>query len=116
LSDDLKEIREEIVRLARNKQARIVLEIPGMSDWKPKTVNNPEVDMPFTDIGAWHFIADLAESGHPIKVIDLKKPKGMKGYEMIIDLKGNPSSLYIKVHLKGGKIFGRSFHCSYRKF
>jgi hypothetical protein len=81
-------------------------------DWQPTTVTNPTVGMPFTDIDAWRFIAELAESGHPMEEIMLDQPKGAKGYVMIVELEVNTPNLYIKVQLKGGKIFGRSFHYS----
>jgi len=107
------EVRDDIANMARRKNARIVPRSPEMPcDWNPTTVINPEVGMPFTDISAWHYIADLAESGHPIKEIILDQPKGDKGYVMVVKLEASAPDLYIKVQLKGGKIFGRSFHYS----
>jgi hypothetical protein len=113
LVKDIGEIRKEIASLASRKNARFVPRSPEMPcDWKPTTVYNPEVGMCFTDISAWHYIADLAESEHPMEEITLKQPEGEKAYEMIVKLEPNVPDLYIKVQLKGGKIFGRSFHYS----
>jgi hypothetical protein len=116
LAEELAEVRVEIARLARRKDVRFVPRSPKLPcDWKPTTVMNPDVGIPFTDISAWHYIAHLAESGHHIEEIELDQPKGEKGYVMIVELRDNPSDLYIKVQLKGGRIYGRSFHCSYYK-
>jgi hypothetical protein len=82
-------------------------------DWKPTSVNNPETGIPFTETSAWHYIADLAESGYPIEEITLDQPLGERGYVMVIKLEADAPDLYIKVQLKGGTIFGRSFHYSF---
>jgi len=114
--EDLPSERKEIALLARRKYARFVPRTREMPcDWRPTAVINPETGMPFTDASAWNLIADLAESGHPVKEKILDQPKGEKAFEMEIGLSGNASKIYIKVQVKGGKIFGRSFHCSYRK-
>jgi hypothetical protein len=110
---DIEEIRGDIARMARRKDARIVPRSPEMPcDWNPTTVFNPEVGMYFTDNSAWHYIADLAEAKHPIEEITLNQPEGEKGYVMVVKLETSAPDLYIKVQLKGGKIFGRSFHYS----
>lgn len=80
--------------------------------WNPTTVTNPDVGFCFTHISAWAYIADLAETGHLIEEINLEQPAGEKGYVMTKQLEANLPDLYIKVQLKGGKIFGRSFHYS----
>ena len=111
--EDLSEVRREIARLAYRKELRIVPRSPNMPcDWNPTTVINPDVGIPFSDISAWRYIAHLAESGHPIEKKVLDQPPGDIGYIMIVELAENPSPLYIKVQLKGGRIYGRSFHCS----
>jgi hypothetical protein len=81
-------------------------------DWRPTTVTNPEVGIPFTDITAWHYIADMAEGGYTIKEIILDQPKGDKAYTMSVELASSMPPLYIKVQLKRGRIWGRSFHYS----
>ena len=81
-------------------------------DWQPTTVANPTSGICFTDITAWHRISDLAETGHPIEEIELAQPKGEIGYVIKVTLDANSPELYIKVQLKRGKIYGRSFHYS----
>jgi len=81
-------------------------------DWQPTTVVNPAVGIPFTDISAWLYIADLAESGHKIESITLEQPKGETAYVMSVQLRANTPDLYIKIQLKRSRIWGRSFHYS----
>jgi hypothetical protein len=107
------EIRRAIILLAPRKDARFVPNSPDMPCvWRPTEVENPEIPgFPFTEPGAWRFIADLAKSNHPIQEIILDKPKNTKGYVMIYEVSGH-ASIYIKVQIKGNKIIGRSFHYS----
>ena len=99
--------------MARRRDARFVPRSPAMPcDWRPWEVLRPETGMFFTDIGAWHFIAELAEAGHLMEEIILDKPRGERGYVMIVEFGPCVPDLYIKVQIKGGKIFGRSFHYS----
>lgn len=51
-------------------------------------------------------------SGHPIDEIRIEQPKGETGYVLNVKLDDKSPDLYIKVQLKRGKIFGRSFHYS----
>jgi hypothetical protein len=81
-------------------------------DWQPTTVSNPTSGICFTDITAWGRIADLAEGGHPIDEMQLEQPKGEVGHVMRVKLDEKSPELYIKIQLKRGKIFGRSFHYS----
>lgn len=111
--EDFAEVRKQIALLARRKEARIVPRSAQMPcRWEPTSVINLNSELPFTDVGVWHYIADLAESGHPIEEITLNQPKGEKAYVMIVDLGETAARLYIKVQLKRGRIFGRSFHYS----
>ena len=115
MGDGLTEVRKLISLLARRKGSRIVPRSPQMPcHWVPTTVTNPEVDMPFDDISAWHKIADLAEEGCPLEEVTLEQPQGEKAYVMIIQLDPALPNLYIKVQVKGQFIFGRSFHYSDR--
>ena len=76
-------------------------------------VANPLSGICFTDITAWGRIAELAETGYPIEEMQLEQPKGETGYVISVKLDEKQPELYIKVQLKRGKIFGRSFHYSY---
>ncbi len=80
--------------------------------WRPQTVNEPESGLPFTDRGAWNFVADCIEEGHELQERFLRKPEGARGYVMHIRLEANRSLLYVKVELVGGRLWGRSFHYS----
>lgn len=110
---DLEDVRNRIIKLARDKKSRVIPQhLPCR--FNPDEVINPETGMYFDKISAWHFIADLAESGHPIKEITLENPKGEKGYEMIVKSQQNFPNIYIKVQLKGNMIYCRSFHLPIR--
>ena len=112
-------VRHELAVLARRKKARVVQwssERP--SDWRPSQVREPSTDMPYTEVGAWHLIADLLDRGHPLEEIVLCKPPGKRAYVMHVELEPGQPRLYIKLQLGNGKVIGRSFHysfhCSYR--
>ena len=113
MAEDPAEIRRLIVLLAGRKSAR---KVPRSATtpcrWVPTTVTNPDVDMPFDDISAWHKIAEVVEEGCKIEEVILAHPEGEKAYVMIVELAPNMPKLYIKVQLKGQFIFGRSFHYS----
>jgi hypothetical protein len=115
MADEFEWIRPEIVRCARDRRLRtsdFTLEEPVV--WKPYEVINPQCGIPFTDITAWHFIADQIEQGCPIAEIVLKKPPGEIGYELqILGAEGCPA-IYVKIRIKHGRILGRSFHNSTR--
>jgi hypothetical protein len=115
LAGELAEARKEIALLARRKESRKIPRSPEMPcDWRPTTVTNPATGICFTDITAWHYVADLAEAGHPIEEIVLDQPQGEKAFVITVKLEATAPELYIKVQLKRGMIFGRSFHYSLR--
>ncbi len=80
--------------------------------WRPWEVPSPVSGMPFTEREAWNYIADLLEKNHPWKEITLNKPPGCKAFEMTVAIAGSNEMLYIKIHLLGDYIYGRSFHLS----
>lgn len=86
------------------------------TDWRPGQVRNPDgiLDTHFTDAAAWEFIASTLENGHPVEVVELRKPAGATGYVMKIDIEPERPQLYVKLQLGAGKIIGRSFHYSDR--
>jgi hypothetical protein len=85
------------------------------TEWTPGKVINPEVDMPFTEAGAWVFVARLLDTGYPIQQVTLRQSISEVAYVLLVDLKPGMPKLYIKLQLKGGKICGRSFHYSDRE-
>ena len=105
-------------KLARQKRCRFsewTTEMP--TEWRPHTVHDANNDF-FTDAGAWHFVADLVESGHPMREVALRNPPGKIAFEMTVRLASKEREIYIKVRLGSppgsGKamIFGYSFHYS----
>jgi hypothetical protein len=66
---------------------------------------------PFTEAGAWEFIACLIEDNVEIETITLDKPPGKTGYVMLVTGNYN-EEIYIKLEIVGDKVFGRSFHVS----
>jgi hypothetical protein len=84
-------------------------------DWAPTTVENPETGIPFSDDSAWRLICKLLESGYEFHPVDMRKPPGEVGYETKIQLRCDLPVVYIKVQLRHGKAWGRSFHNDLRK-
>lgn len=104
-----------MVRRARDKRFRFVEFDPEEpSVWNPTQVLNPDCGIPFTDITAWHYIADQLEAGCAVLKVYLRLPPGETGYEL--RLRGAPgqAEIYVKVRLHRDKIKGRSFHNSTR--
>jgi hypothetical protein len=73
-------LRNELVRRARDKRLR-----QGGSKntkqpcrWFPYEVLHPESGLPFTEVGAWNFIADLIESGHHLEAIVMAGPDRLR--------------------------------------
>jgi hypothetical protein len=83
-------------------------------DWVPHTVKCPITEMPYTDAGAWNLIADLLEAGQSFVEVKLRKPAGDIAYETVVTLRADLPPLYIKIQLKAGRIWGRSFHYALR--
>jgi hypothetical protein len=109
------EARRELARMARRKDLRIVIWTRlRPSEWRPTEVNNPESGLPFTEVRAWEYIADLLDGGHFLEEVTLDQPPGELGYVMIVPLEPKMPDLYIKLQFVGGKVLGRSFHYSDR--
>ena len=107
------ELRTELVRRARDKRRRqSVFTSQAPCEWRPYEVLMPESGLPFDDVGAWNFTADLLESGQDVIEIVMKKPRGQIGYVILAD--GHPGcpKIYIKLTLSSNMVNGRSFHDS----
>jgi len=112
---DLGAVREELARLARNRKTRkVVFTKQTPCDWQPTSVVNPKLGGYFSEPGAWEYIAELLEGGHEIQQVVLTNPPGECAYVMNVDLGTDQPRLYIKLQLKAGNIFCRSFHYSYQ--
>jgi hypothetical protein len=109
------ELRAEMVRRARDKRFRFV-EFDDLEPcvWNPTQVLNPTSGIPFTDITAWHFIADQLEAGCMVSTVRLRVPPGDTGYEFYFQGAAGQPDIYVKVRLHRDKIKGRSFHNSTR--
>lgn len=99
-----------MVRRARDKKLRTFLLEPTV--WNPTQVLDPESNIPFTDITAWHFIADQLESGCDVQAVELHRPRGEIGYVMLFQGAPGCPRIYVKVRLHKHRIIGRSFHNS----
>jgi hypothetical protein len=104
-----------MIRRARDKRLRKFAFTEGQPVvWNPTQVINPECGIPFTDITAWHFIADQLESGCKVKTIVLENPPGAAAHEVILPGATGHGRIYIKLQLHHRFILGRSFHISTR--
>ena len=60
-------------------------------------------------------MAALLEEGHAIEEVILSNPPGERAYVMNVDLGPRQPRLYVKIQIKAGCVFGRSFHYSYEQ-
>lgn len=107
------ETRKQLILLARRPSARSSdFSYTQPTRWCPNQVRNPDgvLDEYFTNLTAWELIASRLEDGEEIEVIELRQPKGATGYVMRINLGAEVPKVYVKLQLRSGRIFGRSFH------
>jgi len=106
---DLAGVRRELSILCRRAWC---CELEWPRDWYPGGVVDPRDPdgQVFTERGAWEFIAELLEGGHPIEEKSLDDHPGKKGYVLIADGGGGRPDIYMKVRLGSGKVRGLSFH------
>jgi hypothetical protein len=111
MGDDVESIRHQLVVLCRRKKARKTeWSVHCPTEWQPSTVIDPQSGLPFTDAGAWEFVADRLEDGSQLESVQLDKPPGSTGYVLKIPL--DSRKLYVKLQLGSGSVIGRSFHYS----
>ena len=110
IDDSTRRLLVQRVRSRKSRTKEFHLDRPV--DWRPGEVRNPNgiLDLCFTDITAWGFIADRLEDGETVEVVPLRKPKGARGYVMKVEL--GPEVVYVKLQLTTSKVVGRSFHLS----
>jgi len=77
----------------------------------PNSVADPQTLLPFTEVGAWNFVADSVEDGVTIEEVVLEKPPGATGYVIKVTV-SRTDTIYIKLRLRGTLVIGRSFHYS----
>jgi hypothetical protein len=106
-------IRRELARLAGSKRTRRVEWSPEAPIvWRPHTVLDPRSGTYFTEDGAWEFIVELIEIGLSINRIELAHPPGKTAYVLIVSNTPRIPDIYIKLQLRSGCVYGRSFHAS----
>ena len=102
-------IRREIAILARQKRCRTsewTADRP--TEWRPHTVRDRNGEF-FTDVGAWDFVADLVENGHPMRQVVLEHPVGKIAFTMTVRVDREGPEIYIKLRLSKN-VIGYSFH------
>jgi hypothetical protein len=111
----LSTVRAELVLRARDKNRRTnAFRSEEPCDWRPRQMAHPQTGLPFTDVGAWNFIAELLESGCDVAEIVMQKPRGKTGYEILVAGPVGCPEIYIKLTLSSNMVHGRSFHYSER--
>lgn len=111
MGDDDAQTRHQLAILCRRKKARTSQWSPERpTEWQPTSVTDPRSGVPFTDAGAWDFVAKKLDDGIPLEHVILKKPPGAKAYVLLIPLVDR--ILYVKLQLGPGAVIGRSFHYS----
>lgn len=116
MSPDLDAVREELIRLCRSRKTRrVIFTKKAPCDWQPTSVAHPKFGGYFSDPGAWEYVAELLEEGHAIEEVILSNPPGERAYVMNVDLGPHQPKLYVKIQIKAGCVFGRSFHYSYQQ-
>lgn len=106
-------LRSELIRYAENGRRHTSKFSPDRpTDWRPTTVIDPRDSDKrcFTDMTAWDFIAAILREECEVKVVQLFKPAGKTGYEIVVP---NCPHIYIKLQLFSPPgLIGRSFHVS----
>jgi hypothetical protein len=104
-------VRNELIRRSRDKRFRqSVSKSTEPCRWYPHRVLHPVLGIPFTEAGAWNFVAELLSCNHDVTTIAMEKPSGQIGYVLkTAGYKGCPE-IYIKLTLSTQFVNGRSFH------
>jgi hypothetical protein len=82
------------------------------TEWTPGKVVNPEVDMPFTEAGAWHFVAHLLDTGHPIQQVSLHQSHSEVAFVMLVDLKPGAPNAKRSVYSANARFVANHVLCS----
>jgi hypothetical protein len=109
VAEDISEVRHHLAILARRKKARRI-DLGGNRPckWWPTKVMDPRTGQPFTLEGAWEYAAEKLEEGLELDRVELENPPGKFAYAMTITT--SLGTIYIKLELGSGVIWGRSFH------
>jgi hypothetical protein len=82
-------------------------------DWQANSLTDPRSNCPFTEDGAWEYVAEQIIGGIEIEVIELEHPPGKRGYVMKLPSSNTSISFYVKLQLGSNCVFRRSFHLDY---
>ncbi len=117
-SEGSEDIRNEIAPMRPQQNLRSFEFTSGEPVvWRPHEVINPESGLPFTDISAWHFIADQAEKGCPLQSISMRKPSGSTGHVIRpAKLAGKPSLFTSKSPCEQAKSEAAASTTAHRRF
>lgn len=111
-SDDIRKRLTLLCRSSRKRTSIFTKKRPNR--WSPTSICRPGSIDPFTEAGAWEFIATCLEDGVEIEVITLDKPPDKIGYVMLVPC-DHGEKIYIKLEIVGDMVFGRSFHVSEKR-
>lgn len=109
-----KEIRRRLATFASSRRTRtreFTRDRP--CDWQATGLTDPRSNVPFTDDGAWEYIAEHIIADVEIEVIELEHPPGKRGYVMKLPSANSSIFIYVKLQLGSNCVFGRSFHLDY---
>ena len=109
------EIRKLLAKLASSERTRDdTWTQQRPTEWRPTTVRDPRGGFfpNFTRHSAWDFVVEKLEEGHPVETKALREPPDRVGYELKVELRGDPQTLYVKLELSRNRrrVYGRSFH------
>ena len=111
--DVLDAFRKKLTELCRSATCRTVPRTRDMPcRWFPDRVTDPETGSNFTATGAWDYVAEILENGHPFTILKMEKPEGSWAFVMKTFDRNGGSQIYIKLQLYPGIVVGRSFHYS----
>lgn len=108
------EIRRRLAAFASSRRTRnreFTRDRP--CDWQATGLTDPRSKVPFTDDGAWEYIAEQIIAGVEIEVIELEHPPGKRGYVMKLPSANTQIAIYVKLQISSNCVFGRSFHLDY---
>lgn len=111
-SDDIRKRLALLCRSGRKRTSIFTKKRPNR--WSPTSICRPGSIDPFTEAGAWEFVADCLDSGVDIEVITLDKPPDKTGYVMLVPC-DHGEEIYIKLEIVGDMVVGRSFHVSEKR-
>lgn len=104
------EFRHQLITLCRRTRAR---QLGWPRDWRPNQVVDPRTGSPFTEAGAWEYVAELLENEHALEEMTLDQPRGARAVVLLVQQPPGFPPLYVKLQLGAGIVIGRSFHYSY---